>query len=189
MITEWAVLPEPQILPGFTNPSFAADIELENSLNGIVMVTPDGSALYRLFIDSDGAIDSEFVAPFGSVPALFPPPTPPFPVFGNCLGDLMILSAGSGILFPGGTGNPLRNYFRLRLDNDGTPGTDPNVPVGYWIKIPENTIPDMVDAQNNWIFTGDIAYAVLGQGIVMPARGGNFSRRVRVDNDGAIISE
>jgi hypothetical protein len=190
VITEWSVLPEPQIQPFFTNVCYATDIQIQEATEGIVMVTPDNTSLYRVFLDFDGAIDKEFVGPYsGSPPPLSPPLTPPFPVFGVVDGDLMILKAGAGIIFPGGSVNAFpRVLYRMRLDNDGTPGSEP-VTTGYWMQIPENNVAQNVDAFSNWVFTQDVQMVQPGIGIVMPLRGGVGTRRLRIDFDGALLSE
>jgi hypothetical protein len=190
MITEWAVLPEPAPLAVFANPSYATDIQFLSGTGGVVMVTPDNTKLFRVFIDIDGAIDQEFVAAFsGVIPDMFLP-VPPFPVFGVVQKDILILDAASGILFPAGPASRVpRSFYRMRLDNDGTPGTEP-VPSGTWMQIPENSIPAALDVNGNWVFTQDIQFVTPGMGLVMPKRGaGSGTRRIRIDFDGDIISE
>ena len=190
MITEWTVLAEPAPQLVFTNPCFASDIQILNTLDGVVMVTPDGTKLYRMFVDFDGAVTPEFVNAYsGTFPSTMPPAVPPFPVFGQCAGDVMILSPGAGILFPLGlsTQNP-RAFSRLGLDNDGALLVTP-VMVNYWMAIPENNIPLAVDNLGNWIFTKDIQFALNSIGVVLPLRGGSTIQRIRLDFDGAILSE
>lgn len=190
MITDWATVAEPAITKTFVNPCYASDIQILSAGKGIGMVTPDGTKLYRVYLDFDGAVDSELINLFTAVPLTTPPPvTGPFPVFGQVTGDLLILSAGAGILFPGGlpSSSP-RQFFRMRLDNDGAPGTEPAV-MNYWMKIPENSIPSALDAQGNWVFTQDIVMVSPGTGIVMLKRGLTSTRRLRIDTDGALLTE
>lgn len=188
MITDWATIAEPVPSPVFINPCYASDIQIIFPGKGIVLATPNGASLYRAFVDFDNSVDSEFVSSF-SIPPQSPPVTPPFPVFGQCNGDLMILSPGKGILFPAGLASVApRSFYRMRLDNDGVLVTD-SVTVGYWMRLPENNIPISVDELGNWIFTQDIQMVTPGTGIVIPRRSDNVTKRVRIDFDGAILSE
>lgn len=191
MITEWVTAPEPVQPAVFQNPSYAVDLQILSAANGIVMVTPDGNYQYRVYMDFDGAITSEFVAPFsGIIPAGSLPVTPPFPVFGQVFGDLLILNPGSGIIMPNGLSSQFpRTFSRLRIDNDGDVARDPDVSLGFWVRIPENSIPALVDDQLNWIFTQDVIMITPGSGIVIPMRGGPATRRLRFDSDGALLSE
>lgn len=190
MITEWVPVLEPPVLPTFLFPSYATDLQILNAANGLVMVTLDGTQLYRLYVDFDGAIATELIGPFnGALPGTSPPVTPPFPVFGQVAGDLMILSPGLGVLMPAGLPSTApRLFYRLQMDNDGAPRTQ-QVPIATWIQIPEHAIPLAVDAQKNWVFTTDVIILTPGQGVVFPMRGGSGVRRVRIDFDGAILSE
>jgi hypothetical protein len=190
VITDWATVVEPVPSPVFLFPSYATDIQILNPANGIVMGTPDGTSLYRVFIDFDGAIDTEFVAAFNGFPPVLPlPVTGPFPPLGQCNGDLMILADGRGILFPGGPSSiSPRIFYRLRLDNDGDVGSEP-ANSAFWMRIPEHNTPVSLDASGNWVFFDDIIMAVPGIGIVMPQRGGSGTNRVRIDFDGDVVSE
>lgn len=190
MISDWEVDAEPAQPATFTITAYAADLQFLSSLTGPVFVTPDGTEMYRMLIDSDGAADTEFLAPYsGAIPATQPPITPPFPVFGQVDGDLLILSPGSGIIFPNGFGNVSpRRWSRLFVDNDGALATEP-FDLSFWIQIPEVSIASAVDAFGNWVFTSDLMIGTPGQGLVLPVRGGLTTRRVRLDFDGAIVSE
>lgn len=190
VITDWATLAEPAPRVVFAVPSYAADLQIANSGNGIGMVTPDGTKLFRVYVDSDGAVSQEFIANFAGVPATFPPPFGTrSPVFGVIQNDLLILAAGAGILFPAGPPAQVpRVYYRLRIDNDGTPGTEP-ASSAFWVRVPEGAMPVATDILGNWIFTQDMMLSLPGTGVVMPMRGLTSTRRIRLDFDGDIISE
>ena len=146
-------------------------------------MTPDGTKMYRVYVDFDGAIVDEYVGPYAGIPSLSALPDPEQAILP---GDLFIASPGAGIVFPTSSG-----VFVLRLDNDGAIQAT-RIALAGWISNNGGQMPDGVDAYGNWVYKESVIvfpFAGGPQGLVMPARGGAGTYRIRIGPDGDILDE